>query len=78
MITLTFSYDSVQTQRAVSDVKELLKLDQSLTGTGSTSIIITRGNNGKQELMKLKGLGKHLWRDIDAQKYIDQLREEWE
>ena len=70
-------YDYVQMEEVVSDVKRLLKIDLSPTGTGPTSVIIARERNGKDSLLKLKGLGKHLWRGVDAQDYINKLREEW-
>ena len=78
-MTRTFSlYDYVQTQDVVSDVRGLLCLDDSPTGTGPTSVIIARGRNRQDSLLKLKGLGKHLWQGVDAQKYIKELREGWE
>ena len=71
-------YDYVQAQDVVSDVKGLLCLDDSPTGTGPTSVIIARGRSREDSLLKLKGLGKHLWRGVDGQKYINGLREGWE
>lgn len=32
----------------------------------------------KRSLMELEGLGKEIWEGIDAQKYVDELRDEWE
>jgi len=71
-------YSYVHTERVVSDVVELLQLDQPPTGTSSTSIIIAREKSGISSLMKLKGLGKYLWNGLDAQEYINKLRDEWE
>ncbi len=42
--------------------------------------------NGKQEkelpkkrsIMELHGLGAEIWEGIDAQEYVDKLRDEWE
>lgn len=31
----------------------------------------------KHTIMDLHGLGKNIWKDIDAQQYIDNLRDEW-
>ena len=59
-------------------VKELLQLDQALSGTSSASIIITREKLGGVDLLRLRGLGKNLWEGIDAQECINNLREEWE
>jgi hypothetical protein len=72
------SYAYVQTEDAISAVTSLLKLDRALSGTGPTSVYIGREETGGANLLRLKGLGKHLWKGIDAQKYIDELRNEWE
>ncbi len=32
----------------------------------------------RRNIMELRGLGKEIWDGIDAQKYVDQLRDEWE
>lgn len=31
----------------------------------------------KHSILELHGLGKELWQGIDAQEYVDGLREEW-
>jgi hypothetical protein len=32
----------------------------------------------RRSIMELQGLGKEIWRDIDAQEYIDQERDTWD
>jgi hypothetical protein len=32
----------------------------------------------QQRLSELRGLGKEIWAGIDAQEYVDQLRNEWD
>ncbi len=32
----------------------------------------------KRSLLELEGLGKEIWEGIDAQEYINELRDEWE
>lgn len=32
----------------------------------------------KRSIMELHGLGKELWKGIDAQQYVNELRDEWE
>ncbi|MGI8788159.1 MAG: hypothetical protein ACR2HG_10400 [Pyrinomonadaceae bacterium] len=32
----------------------------------------------KRSLLELEGLGKEIWNGIDAQEYVDELRNEWE
>ncbi len=81
MNTLTLlraPYEYIQMEDVVSDVNHLLKIDVSPTGTGSTSVIIARGENGRDSLLKLRGLGKSLWQGVDGQDYINKLREGWE
>ena len=31
-----------------------------------------------RRLSELRGPGKEIWRGIDAQEYVDQLRDEWD
>lgn len=32
----------------------------------------------KRSLLELEGLGKEIWEGIDAQEYVNELRNEWE
>lgn len=32
----------------------------------------------KHSLRELRGLGKEIWRGVDAQQYIDEMRDEWD
>jgi hypothetical protein len=32
----------------------------------------------KRSIMELHGLGKEIWEGIDAQEYVNELRNEWE
>lgn len=31
----------------------------------------------KHDIMELKGCGKEIWNGVDAQQYVNKLREEW-
>ncbi len=35
-------------------------------------------NQGERSLLELEGLGAQLWQGVDAQKYVDELRREWD
>jgi hypothetical protein len=35
-------------------------------------------NTPKRSIMELHGLGKEMWEGIDAQKFVDELRGEWD
>jgi len=71
-------YEYVHTENVISHVIELLGIDQTPSGTGSTSIIIAQEREGRRNLLELRGLGKGLWKGEDAQEYVNRLREEWE
>lgn len=77
LTTLGAPYNYVQMEEVVSDVVELLGLDNSISGTAPSSIYIARQRMSANSLLGLKGLGKSLWKGIDAQDYIDDLRDEW-
>ena len=32
----------------------------------------------ERSILELEGLGAELWRGVDAQQYVDELRDEWE
>ncbi len=32
----------------------------------------------KRSLLELQGLGKEIWQGVDAQEYINELRDEWD
>ncbi len=36
------------------------------------------GSRPRRNIMDLHGLGKEIWKGVDAQEYVDKLREEWE
>lgn len=38
----------------------------------------TKEPTKKRSLLELEGLGAEVWEGIDAQKYVDELRNEWE
>lgn len=77
LILLGTPYNYVYTEEVISDVVELLSFDRSLSGTEPSSVYIARQKLSANSLLELKGLGKRLWKDIDAQQYIDNLRDEW-
>ncbi len=43
---------------------------------GVTGLRGPQANRGT-DLMKLKGLGKEIWEEEDAQEYVHRLRDEW-
>ncbi|NLH39488.1 MAG: hypothetical protein GX445_05435 [Elusimicrobia bacterium] len=73
MITLSelgAPYEYVESEKIVSDVKELLSFDYS-----SNSVFIWELNK-RDPIFELEGLGRNVWNE-DASKYIKKLRSEW-
>ena len=44
----------------------------------SSDLAETEAEQPKRSLLELEGLGKEVWKGIDAQEYVDELRNEWE
>lgn len=62
-------YDLLESQEAVSIIKNL-----SSARKRDNSVTLTRR---KLDIRGLRGLGKHLWKGIEAQEYVKALRTEW-
>lgn len=54
--------------------EEQLKLLKAIAAALLESL---RTKDINHSIMELKGLGKGLWKGIDAQEYVDQERESW-
>jgi len=35
------------------------------------------GSRPRRSILELRGLGAEIWRGVDGQEYVDQLRDEW-
>jgi hypothetical protein len=44
----------------------------------STDLAETQEAQPKRSIMELHGLGAEIWEGIDAQEYVNELRDEWE
>ncbi len=55
-------------------LKLLAKMAEELATNGKG----TKEPAKKRSLLELEGLGAKVWEGIDAQKYVDELRNEWE
>ena len=40
--------------------------------------LIAQQEPKKRSILELRGLGKEVWQGVDAQKYVDRLRGEWD
>lgn len=56
----------------VSEQLELISLISGNLSKNSES-----KDKKKRSLLELEGLGSEIWKGIDAQKYVDDLRNEW-
>ena len=65
---------------------EVLNRVQELTPTEQLRLleelaVIVRGRfveKPKRSILELRGLGKEIWKGIDAQEYVDQERASWD
>ncbi|CAN5320882.1 hypothetical protein BH20ACI1_BH20ACI1_20420 [soil metagenome] len=44
----------------------------------SSDLAENENEKPKRSLLELEGLGKEIWEGIDAQEYVDEMRDEWE
>ncbi len=44
----------------------------------SNDLAETETENPKRSLLEFEGLGKEIWEGIDAQEYVNELRNEWD
>jgi hypothetical protein len=64
----------LQQAKALS-VQERKELVKSLVDSLDVPEAVLRQ---QRHLSELRGLGKEIWEGIDAQKYVNQLRSEWD
>ncbi len=66
----------------MSTVTQLLEQAKTLSAAEReelvTQIMATLEPSQKRRLTELRGLGKEIWQGIDAQEYVNQLRQEWD
>jgi hypothetical protein len=55
-------------------VRERLRLAERIIAEAAESEL---GDSRCRSLLELEGLGAELWEGIDAQVYVDELRDEW-
>lgn len=42
------------------------------------TVVLAEKEKPKRSIMELHGLGAELWKDMDTEQYVHQLREEWD
>jgi hypothetical protein len=70
MVTVAQIIEQAKTLDAAAR-RELVKQLVDTLGEDATS-------SRQRSLTELRGLGKEIWADIDAQDYVDGLRDEWD
>lgn len=63
-------------QQYVKPLPEKEKL--RLIAKVSNDLAETENEKPRRSLLELEGLGKEVWEGVDAQEYINELRNEWE
>ncbi|MEA1908832.1 MAG: hypothetical protein U9N43_07380 [Euryarchaeota archaeon] len=56
------------------DLPDQMKLIDQLTDLVRKRMAVHPGHS----ILELQGLGKEIWQDIDAQKYVDRERASWD
>lgn len=77
-------YEKSIRQLSIADQLELLAMiarglasDCSSAKPGLHDVMEFRGI-ATRDIMEMRGLGKEIWEGIDAQEYVNRLRDEWE
>ena len=68
---ISASYQRVASQQDISEIEKVLKVDAVQTSVSSLA-------TGLPSLLSLMGLGKEIWKDVDAQTYVKKIRDEWQ
>lgn len=68
------TYDQVLKMTKRLKLPEQLQLLETLSRMVRDQVTETKSHS----IMELEGLGAEIWRDVDAQAYIDQERASWE
>ena len=66
---------------AILSVEELIEAAYRLPSEDRKRLVralIKPESEGKYEITELRGLGKEIWNDRDAQEYVDAERDSWE
>jgi hypothetical protein len=66
---------------AILSVEELIEAANRLPPEDRKRLVralIKPETEGKYEITELRGLGKEIWHDQDAQEYVDAERDSWE
>jgi len=58
-------------------VSDRLRLAQRILSDTATEMEVSRKGEPRS-LLDLEGLGADLWQSVDAQDYVNRLREEWD
>ena len=73
MTIQTNTYQDVLIQAQRLNPLEQLRLLETLAGTMRRQ----RAVKSRYSILELQGLGKEIWKDIDAQKHVDEERDSW-
>ena len=62
----------------LEEAKKLTPLEREKLSVLLMSMIDAERPPAQRRLSELRGLGKDIWQGVDAQEYVDQLRDEWD
>ena len=56
---------------------EELTPDEQIRLLEELAVLVHRRSSPPRSILELQGLGKEIWRGIDAQQYVDRERDSW-
>jgi hypothetical protein len=62
---------------AADRLRLLAMIAGQLATEGAASEARDQGEQPQHSLLELRGLGKEIWAGVDAQEYVNRLRDEW-
>ena len=70
---------SLTCEKVLADARQLSLADQLLLLEKVACLVRRRtSSERRRSVLELQGLGKEIWRDIDARKYVDEERSSWD
>jgi hypothetical protein len=86
-IAHVFAKQSIPLRRTSMTIAEILQQAKTLSGQERKELVKSLVDSlemseaapcQQRRLSELRGLGKEIWEDIDAQEHVNQLRSEWD
>ena len=68
----------VTEQEVIVEALDLLLLREDAPGDWMVDAVENGSSTAMHSIMELHGLGREIWDGVDAQTYVNQMRDEWD